>query len=132
MRALARLVPIGLWLAACGDDPPPYPGTQADLIGVGAACKVNTDCLQADAAPQQCLTEFKGGYCGLKGCTTSADCPAGSGCVTYNGTTYCFRRCKEKAECNLNRALDVESNCSANIDFVEGKAGDKPCIPPSG
>lgn len=132
MRALARLVPIGLWLAACGSDPPPYNGTQADLIGVGAICKVDIDCLQTDAAHQQCLTEFKGGYCGLKGCTTSADCPAGSGCVTYNGATYCFRRCKEKAECNLNRPLELESNCSSNIDFVEGKAGDKPCIPPSG
>ena len=133
MRTLARLVPFGFWMAACGgSDPPPYVGTQADLIGVGAACKVNTDCLQSDAAPQQCLTEFKGGYCGLKGCTTSADCPAGSGCVTYNSATYCFRRCKEKVECNLNRSVDVESNCSANIDFVEGKTGDKPCIPPSG
>jgi hypothetical protein len=32
----------------------------------------------------------------------------------------------------LNRSIDDESNCSSNIDFVEGKTGDKPCIPPSG
>jgi hypothetical protein len=133
MRTFGRLISLGLCLAACGghDPPPPY-GTQADLIGVGAACRANTDCFQTEGGAQQCLTEFKGGYCGLKGCTTSADCPAGSGCVSYNGATYCFRRCKEKAECNLNRSIDVESNCSSNIDFVEGKASDKPCIPPSG
>jgi len=133
MRSLARVVPFGLWLFSCGgDDPPPYYGTQADLIGVGAPCKVQADCLQTEAGVQNCLTEFKGGYCGLKGCTTSADCPAGSGCVTYNAATYCFRRCKEKTECNLNRPLDIESNCSSNVDFVEGKTGDKPCVPPSG
>ena len=132
MRALCFGGLIACWMAACGNDPPPYYGTQADLIGVGAACKTDADCLHTEAGVQHCLTEFKGGYCGLKGCTASTDCPAGSGCVNYNSGTYCFRRCADKSECNLNRTPDVESNCSSNIDFVEGKTSDKPCIPPSG
>jgi hypothetical protein len=124
---------LGLSIGGCGDDnPPPYTGTPADLVGVGAVCKTDTDCLHTDAGVQHCLTEFKGGYCGLKGCTASADCPAGSGCVNYNGATYCFRRCADKSECNLNRPVDLESNCSSNVDFVEGKSSDKPCVPPSG
>jgi hypothetical protein len=132
-RAPFALAFLGLWFAACGSDPPPpYVGTQADLIGVGATCRTDADCFRPEGSVQNCLTEFKGGYCGLKGCTVSTDCPAGSGCVTYSGSTYCFRRCKDKAECNLNRPQADESNCSSNINFVEGNATDKPCVPPSG
>jgi len=123
---------LGLSTIACGNDNPPYVGTPADLIGVGAQCKTDADCLRTEAGVQHCLTEFKGGYCGLKGCTKSADCPAGSGCVTYStGTTYCFRICTDKSECNLNRTPDIESNCSSNVNFVDGKPGTKACVPPS-
>lgn len=115
---------------ACGNDPPPYYGTQADLIGVGAACKSDADCFHTEAGVQNCLTEFKGGYCGLKGCTKSTECPAGSGCANYNGASYCFRECAEKTDCNLNRTPDIESNCSSNVDFVD-KSG-KVCVPPNG
>jgi len=44
---------------------------------------------------------------------------------------YCFRICVDKAECNLNRDVDVEANCSSSVDFVDGKKGAKACIPPS-
>jgi len=126
----------GLALAAavgCGDDDDGG-GTDADRIGVGAMCTANADCLQGgDAAiVQQCLQQFRGGYCGLTGCTGNVDCPYGSACVAHtDGQNYCFRICLDKGECNLNRTPDVESNCSANIDFVDGRQGSKACVPPS-
>lgn len=130
---LAFALPATLCPAACGSDNPGPIGTPADTIGVGAVCKVDADCLQTDAMHQQCLTEFKGGYCGLKGCTRDADCPYGSQCVVFStGTNYCFRTCADKSECNLNRPPDVESNCSANIEFADGKKGSKACVPPTG
>jgi hypothetical protein len=132
MRALLILTAFGLEFVACGNDNPPPYGTPADMIGVGAACRTDADCLHTEAGVQHCLTEFKGGYCGLKGCATSADCPAGSGCVIQGSTTYCFRQCADKSECNLNRTPDEESNCSSSVAFVDGKVGGKACVPPSG
>lgn len=114
-------------LAACGDDDDDG-GTAADKIGVGAVCSVNEDCLEG----QICLP-FKGGYCGLTGCTGDVDCPQGSACVKHDdGVNYCFRVCADKAECNLNRPVELESNCSSSIDFVDGKGTLKACVPPSG
>jgi hypothetical protein len=140
MRSTARactllLLSFGFGLAnACGDDSSGS-GTQADRIGVGAQCTKNSDCLQTGGdggIVQTCLTEFKGGYCGLKGCTGDTSCPDGSACVTHdNGQNYCFRICRDKSECNLNRTPAVESNCSSNVDFVAGKSALKACVPPS-
>lgn len=82
---------------------------------------------------QVCLMEFKGGYCGIQGCQADADCPEDAACVTADGVTnYCFRICIDKAECNANRDLENESNCSSNITFLSGANGRKACIPPSG
>ncbi len=116
---------------ACGDDD--GGGTAADRIGVGAACSANADCPQLTDTNivLECLTEFTGGYCGLKDCTADADCPDGSLCVTQGASNYCFRACLDKSECNYNRTPDNESNCSANVTFVEPKSGAKACVPPS-
>jgi hypothetical protein len=123
--ARALLLALSLTLAsACGDDDD---GTPADQIGVGAQCANDDQCKEG----QTCLLQFKGGYCGLDNCTGDADCPAGSACVAHEGTNYCFRICVEKIECNRNRALENESNCSANITFVDGDQGRKACVPPS-
>jgi hypothetical protein len=109
-----------LWLGGCGN--------QADERGIGAQCTKKEDCAEEE---QQCLP-FRGGYCGLRDCTKDADCPTGSGCVAHtDGVNYCFRTCQEKAECNRNRAVEVEANCSANVTFVEGALGRKACVPPS-
>ena len=35
-------------------------------------------------------------------------------------------------ECNANRDLENEANCSSNVDYVDGKTGGKACVPPSG
>jgi hypothetical protein len=125
------LLLLGLAGACGGDDD--GGGTAADRIGVGAMCTGSDDCIQGDDGTftQECLP-FKGGYCGLANCQGDADCPYGSACVAHTGgVNYCFRICADKAECNLNRTVDVESNCSSSVDFVDGKKGSKACIPPS-
>jgi hypothetical protein len=116
------LVALVATLSACGSD--------ADDLGVGAQCTMNDDCNQDDGA-QTCLP-FKGGYCGLQGCTADADCPEASACVHHtDNVNYCFRICVDKPDCNSNRDAENESNCSSSVDFVEGKTGVKACVPPS-
>jgi hypothetical protein len=123
---------LGLCVAAglvgCGGDDDDGPGTEADRLGVGAACDGGTQCIEGS----QCLTQFKGGYCGLEDCASDVDCPAGSACVLHEGNPFCFRICKDKPECNLNRPPESESNCSSSIEFVDGKSARKACLPPSG
>ena len=122
-------------VAGCGGDD----STEADRIGVGAECTVNpggdppSTCPVVEMDIQlDCLTQFKGGYCGLEGCSGDVDCPDGSACVTHDdGKNYCFRVCTDKPECNRNRSAENESNCSANITFVEEPQERKACVPPS-
>jgi hypothetical protein len=102
----------------------------ANQVGVGAACIANADCTTEG---QICLTDFKGGYCGEKGCTKHADCPDGSLCVTEGTANYCFLTCDSKDTCNANRTADNEANCSSSVTYVEdAPAGSKSCVPPSG
>lgn len=113
-------------LYGCSDDDDDG-GSQAMRLGVGAACDSNEDC--AETAPE-CLS-FKGGYCGLADCADDTECPQGSKCVTHeDGVNYCFLVCIDKPACNRHRPLDSESNCSANITFVEDDTV-KACVPPS-
>ncbi len=123
-------------LGICGCDNDDDSGTEADQEGVGAQCAADDDCLQPEDdtdLTQECLTQFKGGYCGIENCTSNEDCPEGSACVIHDdGVNYCFRQCLNKSECNINRSLDVEANCSANITFVDSGTNTKACVPPSG
>src|SRR6478752_3268847 len=99
---------IAFALVGCGDDEGGGPGTEADRVGVGAECAADENCPE----PLVCLTQFKGGYCGLADCAMNEDCPEGSACVAHSdGHAYCFRICVDKSECNLNRSLDAASNC---------------------
>ena len=110
----------GLGLASCGED--------SDRLGVGAACVTSEDCGQ----DQRCLEGFKGGYCGVLGCAADADCPQESRCVQHSDAQrYCFRTCAEKGECNANRDVSNEANCSSNVTFVQGEKTGKACVPPS-
>ena len=138
LRACAlslRLAPF-LLLAAigCHDDDE---GTEADRLGVGAQCMNTQQCDQYAEdegldVSLSCLSQFKGGYCGIIDCIDHRDCPEGSGCVAHDdGFKYCFRQCVEKEECNYNRGLDNEANCSANITWVGDELG-KACVPPEG
>jgi hypothetical protein len=126
------LLVLALSASGCGDDDDGPMLSPAQQSGVGASCRagMNTDCRQ-DVAALECLS-FKGGYCGLRGCTGTADCPAGSACVAHSdGQNYCFLICLEKVDCNATRPVDIESNCSSNITFVGGERGKKACVPPS-
>ena len=117
--------------ASCGGDDPssrPPPGSEADYHGVGASCDTNDDC---EEKGQECIKDFAGGYCGVKDCKHNGDCPDGSSCVKLNAKTYCFLNCVEKVDCNRNRPTELESNCSANVELVDGKKGVKSCVPPS-
>lgn len=116
-----------LFTPACSDE------DAADQLGIGAQCAANADCASDDDVSLSCLTSFKGGYCGVQDCTSDADCPGSSACVTHDdGKNYCFRLCADKAECNANRDAANESNCSSSVTFVEGKTSAKACVPPSG
>ena len=117
---VAMVTVLGLF-AACGDD--------ADDLGVGAQCTGNDQC---DADTNQTCLSFKGGYCGIMGCTADADCPELSACIMHtDGINYCFRTCGDKPDCNANRDVDNEANCSSSVTFVEGANGRKACVPPS-
>ncbi len=105
-------------------------GSEADRLGVGASCAANDDCTEEG---QSCLTQFKGGYCGVQGCEDDAGCPAGSACVTHDdGQNYCFLVCGNKDDCNTNREAADEANCSSSITFIDYAKGRKACVPPSG
>ena len=125
-RTTLMLLALGAVLTlGCGSDE-----AEVDRLGVGAACTQMEDC--ADTAPD-CLTNFKGGYCGIADCKADADCPEGSACVTHDdGKNYCFRLCNTKEECNANRPEEVWSNCAGNVQFVAADRKDKACVPPSG
>jgi hypothetical protein len=123
LRVLSVVLLALVVLVGCGGG-----GSEAQQRGVGGACAADTDCKKG----LTCLT-FKGGYCGLGDCQNNAGCPAGSACVAHSdGKNYCFLVCTDKPQCNLYRAVEDEANCSANVTFVDGKAGDvKACVPPA-
>ena len=113
-----------LFAAACGGD-------NADSLGVGAQCTSNDQC--DSATHQVCLMNFKGGYCGIAGCTHDTDCPTDSKCVMHtDNMNYCFRTCTDKTQCNANRDAANEANCSSSVTFVDMNQNIKACVPPSG
>jgi hypothetical protein len=112
---------LAMMLVACGDD-------DADDLGIGAQCEIADDC-----APDQSCLPFKGGYCGLSPCAHDVECPPASACIAHDdGINYCFRTCVDKVDCNANRDLENEANCSSSATFVDPADGRKACIPPSG
>ena len=128
-RLMYAILCLCLLVAAvgCGDD-----ATEADRIGVGAECSDSAQCPNVMEIELQCLTQFKGGYCGLEGCTADSDCPEASACVTHDDRkNYCFRLCGDKPDCNRNRSGENEANCVGSIDFVEPRNDRKACEPPS-
>lgn len=118
------LLALGLALiGSCGNG-----GSEAVRRGVGAECQGDTDCAETG---QRCLTDFKGGYCGVSPCVHDTGCPQGSACVTEeNGVGYCFLVCVDKSDCNVHRTLENESSCNSSLTFVDGAMGRKVCRPP--
>jgi hypothetical protein len=122
---LHYVLPVLLLLGACGGG-----GSEADRLGIGAECTASDQC--DEETEQVCLLQFKGGYCGLSNCVHDVDCPEDSACIAHDdGTNYCFRLCIDKPDCNANRTVDNESNCSSSVTFVDGTQGRKACVPPS-
>ncbi|MFH1436938.1 MAG: hypothetical protein ABIJ56_14615 [Pseudomonadota bacterium] len=132
MKAIRLILCIAVlaWSAACDNG---GGGSEAGDQLIGAECTgvENCDDDDPDTPALECVTGFKGGYCGRAGCTASLECPEGSLCAVVDGSNYCFLVCTEKFQCNEHRTLENESNCSSNIDPVEG-GEEKLCIPPSG
>jgi hypothetical protein len=122
--ALVMSVVAVVFSLSCDD------GTEAQRRGVGAACSATLACSESG---QNCLTQFKGGYCGVAGCTDDTDCPSGSACVTHDdGMNYCFLICNVKPDCNRSRSVDVEANCSSSAVLLVEPKDRKVCTPPSG
>lgn len=120
---MTRSLLCSILLVACG-------GSDADRFGIGAQCANNNEC--DDSTAQVCLTQFKGGYCGLQGCAHDIDCVEDSACIAHtDGQHYCFRICVDKLDCNANRDATNEANCSSSATFVDGTMGRKACVPPS-
>lgn len=123
MRGIAIAL-ICVLAAACHDE------SEADRLGVGAQCTSSDEC--DEETNQECLTNFAGGYCGIEGCTADIDCPEDAACIAHDdGINYCFRTCIDKPDCNANRDVENEANCSSSAVFVEGANGRKACVPPS-
>lgn len=119
------LVGVGLFATSCDDDQ----GPEAVRLGVGAECTEDAQCTTEGA---RCLTQFRGGYCGLTPCESDLDCPSGAACVSHDdGANYCFLLCVNKPDCNVSRSLDNEANCTSSVVFVDA-GGPKACVPPSG
>lgn len=112
---------------ACGDD------STAVQRGIGAACASSAECTEMG---QMCLTQFRGGMCGIADCTASSQCPAGSVCVSDPdlARNFCLLTCLDKPDCNVHRSVEVEANCSSTLnqlDPPEGGTGPKVCRPPN-
>jgi hypothetical protein len=115
---------VVLVLGGCGG------GTsEAIRRGVGSECNADLKCTEPT---QVCLTQFKGGYCGVSMCMHDSDCPQGSACVTDDDqVNYCFLICADKPDCNVRRSADNESSCTSSLSFVDGTNGRKVCRPPN-
>jgi hypothetical protein len=74
------------------------PGSRA----VGAACVLDADCKSGLCTLEQGSgsgKQWEGGYC-TQACSSSAPCPQGSSCVTYDdGTSYCASTCAASSDC---------------------------------
>lgn len=130
LSLLATAILLTWMLSSCSDDAP-----KVDQIGIGGQCTLKDDCNQ-ELDSLDCITTFKGGYCGRQACANNSECPTGSVCVNEEGVSYCFRTCAEKPECNANRDLDNEANCSGSFSLMEStdtmpSNQPKVCIPPS-
>ncbi|HTM46929.1 MAG TPA: hypothetical protein VL137_18360 [Polyangiaceae bacterium] len=130
MRTLGSGLIIGCVLLACSSG---GGGNAAVQRGVGAACSTNADCPEMG---QRCLTNFKGGMCGIADCTHSSQCPTGSVCVADPdfSRNFCLLVCSDKPDCNINRPVTYESNCTSTlnaIDHTDAGADPKVCRPPS-
>ena len=67
-----------LGFGGCGEE-----DANEQLIGGECATAEDCDDNNDDTPALDCITAFKGGYCGREGCASNADCPEKSICVTH-------------------------------------------------
>ena len=113
-RILCALVVV---MCGCGDR-----GSEAIRRGVGAECNATNACTEDG---QVCLTEIKGGYCGVSGCVHDSDCPQGSACVTDDGQiNYCFLICAEQA--GVQSASERRQRVQLHVELDVHRRRDEP------
>ena len=91
--------------------------------GHGAACSADADC---GGGGLVCIAEIDGGYCGVRDCQSSADCPVDSSCITHAGMNYCASDCVAASDCGFCRPAGTTAACSADVTFVDG--GTSVCV----
>jgi hypothetical protein len=136
MRAsiLSVLLIASALAVACGDGEDDASDNEAVRRGVGAACTSSSECTEEG---QVCLTQFKGGMCGIADCTSSSECPTGSVCVADPdlAQNFCLLVCDMRTDCNVHRPVDDEANCSSTLNAIDepdaGPNDPKVCRPPS-
>jgi hypothetical protein len=92
--------------------------------GVGASCASTDEC----ANGLDCVTGVRGGYCGLEGCASSADCPSDSACVRAGGVSFCARACAADSDCSACR-FEGEMACRDDVTFVGDDGSGARCVP---
>jgi hypothetical protein len=102
---LASALPLAL--AGCGSSV----GKDGDVVG--GPCAEENPC----ASGSECLMsgEFPGGLC-VVGCSSDAECPSGSACVSNEGGV-CMQLCDNKSDCREGYQCEGKSR--------EGESGEK-------
>jgi hypothetical protein len=95
--------------------------------GLGARCLGDEDC----SGGLECLTDFAGGYCSKRGCTSNADCPGnGSLCVDAGSdASYCAKACSKPSDCSWCRGEQLAATCRDDVTFVEEGTVGAVCVP---
>lgn len=92
--------------------------------GVGASCATEADCEKG----LECVTGVRGGYCGLAGCRSSADCPSDTACVRSGDVTFCAKGCGADSDCSACR-YEGEMVCKDDVEFVGDDGEGARCVP---
>ncbi|HEX2879439.1 MAG TPA: hypothetical protein VHO25_07870 [Polyangiaceae bacterium] len=93
--------------------------------GVGADCSSDTDCNGLE-----CISDFRGGYCGRRDCTSNDDCPGDTSCVVAaDGHNYCLKNCGADSDCSFCRHDGVFASCSTDVDFIDAGMSTAVCLP---
>ena len=78
---------------------------------VGAPCQSNASC----ARGEQCILEFKAGYCARFDCSAKNPCDLGAKCVEIEGEnfTVCLKKCSQSSDCRAAYACHDGGVCLA-------------------
>ena len=92
----------------------------------GDTCTIYSDC----KGRMDCLTDFKEGYCAMRGCSKDSPCPDGSACVELNAGSACLKSCKTDGDCNTGNIND--RTCSKLHSAISDGDKESVCVVGSG